>query len=140
MEREKTESKPVGAARSQRQMDGRRVIRHGMILVVYSRIRDQQKQEQLQPNRVSRIDQGGQPKDEGPSLPGAHLSITDGHASIFFLWNQNQPPADNNMKVGICKKGEKDERRRKEEKRKTRSRFAALRTALFDRRTKMTES
>lgn len=34
MEREKTESKAVGAARSQRQMDGRRVIRHGMILVV----------------------------------------------------------------------------------------------------------
>lgn len=98
MEREKTESKAVGAARSQRQMDGRRVIRHGMILVVYSRIRDQQKQEQLQPNRVSRIYQGGQPKDEGPSLPGARLSITDGHASIFFLWNQNLPPADNNMK------------------------------------------
>lgn len=115
MEREQTESKAVGAARSQRQMDGRRVIRHGMILVVYSRIRDQQKQEQLQPNRVSRIYQGGQPKDEGPSAWSP--SIYHGRSCVnIFLWNQNQPPADNNTKVGICKKGK---RTREGEKKRT---------------------
>lgn len=87
--REKTESKAVGAARSQTRQDGRRVIRHGMRL---SHTRPAETgAASAQPNRVSRIYQGGQPKDEGPSA-WSRLSRTVMRQYFLFLeWNQINP-------------------------------------------------